>query len=74
MSEITVKANELEEFADQIGKAERDCNDALDAINWHFSSLLSNFPGVVPGSIHNLEADLKYSIKKYKSKLDEPNN
>lgn len=26
---------------------------------------------MVPGSIHNLEADLKYSIKKYKSKLDD---
>ncbi|WP_077618272.1 pre-toxin TG domain-containing protein [Bacillus sinesaloumensis] len=71
MSDIKIKADELEEFADQIGKAERECNDALDAINWHFSSLLANFPGVVPGSIHNLEADLKYSIKKYKSKLDD---
>lgn len=71
MSDIKVKANELEDFADQIGKAERECNDALDAINWHFTSLLANFPGVVPGSIHNLEADLKYSIKKYKSKLDD---
>ncbi|WP_449540426.1 HNH/ENDO VII family nuclease [Ferdinandcohnia sp. Marseille-Q9671] len=71
MSDIKVKAEELEEFADQIGKAERECNDALDAINWHFSSLLANFPGVVPGSIHHLEADLKYSIKKYKNKLDD---
>ncbi|MFS0824756.1 pre-toxin TG domain-containing protein [Bacillus sp. 1P02SD] len=71
MSDIKVKADELEDFASQIGKAERECNDALDAINWHFSSLLANFPGVVPGSIHNLEADLKYSIKKYKSKLDD---
>ncbi|MEK5442577.1 pre-toxin TG domain-containing protein [Fredinandcohnia sp. FSL W7-1320] len=71
MSDIKVKAEELEDFASQIGKAERECDDALDAINWHFSSLLANFPGVVPGSIHNLEADLKYSIKKYKSKLDD---
>lgn len=71
MSDIKIKAEELEDFASQIGKAERECEDALDAINWHFSSLLANFPGVVPGSIHNLEADLKYSIKKYKSKLDD---
>ncbi|WP_099353143.1 pre-toxin TG domain-containing protein [Fredinandcohnia onubensis] len=71
MSDIKVKAEELEDFASQIGKAERECDDALDAINWHFSSMLANFPGVVPGSIHNLEADLKYSIKKYKSKLDD---
>lgn len=71
MSDIKVKAEELEDFASQIGKAERECDDALDAINWHFSSLLANFPGVVPGSIHNFEADLKYSIKKYKSKLDD---
>ncbi|MFD1781589.1 pre-toxin TG domain-containing protein [Fredinandcohnia salidurans] len=71
MSDIKVKAEELEDFASQIGKAERECDDALVAINWHFSSLLANFPGVVPGSLHNLEADLKYSIKKYKCKLDD---
>lgn len=71
MSRTQIKVNELEAFARQIGKAEQECDQALDTINWHFNSLLANFPGAVPGHIHNLEADFKYSIKRYKSKLDD---
>jgi uncharacterized protein YukE len=71
MSRTQIKVHELEEFARQIGKAEQECDQTLDAINWHFNSLLANFPGAVPGHIHNLEADFKYSIKRYKSKLDD---
>ncbi|WP_210367782.1 HNH/ENDO VII family nuclease [Bacillus sp. REN3] len=71
MSRVQIKVDELEEFAWQIGKAEQECDQALNAINWHFNSLLANFPGAVPGYIHNLEADFKYSVKRYKSKLDD---
>ncbi|MCM3667906.1 EndoU domain-containing protein [Mesobacillus maritimus] len=70
MSQIKVKFDELEAFAKQIGRAEQQCDGALNALNWHFSSLLANFPGVVPGNIENLEADFKYQIKKYKSQLN----
>ena len=71
MSRVQIKVDELEAFAKQIGKAEQECDYALRAINLHFNSLLANFPGAVPGHIHNLEADFKYSVKRYKSKLDD---
>ncbi|MEL4027154.1 pre-toxin TG domain-containing protein [Caldifermentibacillus hisashii] len=71
MSKIKVKFDDLEEFADKIGKVERECDEALEALNWHFTSLLSNFPGVLPDSIHALEYELRYSINEYKNKLDE---
>ena len=71
MSKIKVKFDDLEEFASQIGKVERECDEALEALNWHFTSLLANFPGVLPDSIHALEYELRYSINEYKNKLDE---
>ena len=71
MSKIKVKFDDLEEFADKIGKVERECDEALEALNWHFSSLLANFPGMLPDSIHALEYELRYSINEYKNKLDE---
>ncbi|WP_363551568.1 pre-toxin TG domain-containing protein [Caldifermentibacillus hisashii] len=71
MSKIKVKFDDLEEFADKIGKVERECDEALEALNWHFTSLLTNFPGVLPDSIHALEYELRYSINEYKNKLDE---
>ncbi|WP_210364505.1 pre-toxin TG domain-containing protein [Bacillus sp. REN3] len=71
MSRVQIKVDELEAFAKQIVKAEQECDHALRAINLHFNSLLANFPGAVPGHIHNLEADFKYSVKRYKSKLDD---
>ena len=71
MSKIKVKFDDLEEFADKIGKVERECDEALEALNWHFTSLLANFPGVLPDSIHALEYELRYSINEYKNKLDE---
>lgn len=71
MSEIKVKFDDLEEFAGKIGKVERECDEALEALNWHFTSLLANFPGVLPDSIHALEYELRYSINEYKNKLDE---
>ncbi|MEL4028670.1 pre-toxin TG domain-containing protein [Caldifermentibacillus hisashii] len=71
MSKIKVKFDDLEEFADKIGKVDRECDEALEALNWHFTSLLSNFPGMLPDSIHALEYELRYSINEYKNKLDE---
>ncbi|WP_210364497.1 pre-toxin TG domain-containing protein [Bacillus sp. REN3] len=71
MSRVQIKVDELEAFAKQIVKAEQECDHALRAINLHFNSLLANFPGAVPDHIHNLEADFKYSVKRYKSKLDD---
>lgn len=71
MSKIKVKFDDLEEFANQIGKVERECDAALEALNWHFTSLLANFPGMLPDSIHALEYELRYSINEYKNKLDE---
>ncbi|MCM3479290.1 pre-toxin TG domain-containing protein [Caldibacillus thermoamylovorans] len=71
MSEIKVKFDDLEEFADKIGKVERECDEALEALNWHFTSLLANFPGMLPDSIHALEYELRYLINEYKNKLDE---
>ncbi|MCM3054851.1 MULTISPECIES: pre-toxin TG domain-containing protein [Bacillaceae] len=71
MSKIKVKFDDLEEFADKIGKVERECDEALEALNWHFTSLLANFPGMLPDSIHALEYELRYSINEYKNKLDE---
>ncbi|WP_270578765.1 AHH domain-containing protein [Caldibacillus thermoamylovorans] len=71
MSEIKVKLDDLEEFAGKIGKVERECDEALEALNWHFTSLLANFPGMLPDSIHALEYELRYSINEYKNKLDE---
>ncbi|MEL4028564.1 pre-toxin TG domain-containing protein [Caldifermentibacillus hisashii] len=71
MSKIKVKFDHLEEFAGKIGKVERECDEALEALNWHFTSLLANFPGMLPDSIHALEYELRYSINEYKNKLDE---
>ncbi|MCM3056541.1 hypothetical protein [Caldibacillus thermoamylovorans] len=42
MSKFKVKFDDLEEFADKIGKVDRECDEALEALNWHFTSLLSN--------------------------------
>ncbi|PLR78368.1 hypothetical protein CU633_06050 [Bacillus sp. V3-13] len=71
MTRIQIKVDDLEEFADQIGKAERDCSQALNAVTWHFNSLLADFPGVLPGGIQDLEAEFKEAIRRYKDKLDE---
>ncbi|PLR80584.1 hypothetical protein CVD25_18735 [Bacillus canaveralius] len=71
MTQIQIKVDELEKFADQIGKAERDCSQALNAVTWHFNSLLADFPGVLPGGIQDLEAEFKETIRRYKDKLDE---
>ncbi|MBP3039037.1 HNH endonuclease [Bacillaceae bacterium Marseille-Q3522] len=71
MSEIQIKVDELEAFADEIKKAEWHCDDALDALNWHLSSLLANFPGVLPDVIQDLEAEFRHSIELYQGKLDE---
>ncbi|TCN26340.1 pre-toxin TG domain-containing protein [Mesobacillus foraminis] len=71
MSRIQINADQLEAFADQIGRAEQECDHALNAINWHLGSLAANFPGTMPASIENLEADFNYQIKKYKHKLDD---
>ncbi len=71
MSRIQINPDQLEAFADQIGRAEQECDHALNAINWHLGSLAANFPGTLPASIENLEADFTYQIKKYKHKLDD---
>ncbi|MBP3040262.1 HNH endonuclease [Bacillaceae bacterium Marseille-Q3522] len=71
MSEIQIKVDELEAFADEIKKAEWHCDDALDALNWHLSSLLADFPGVLPDAIQDLEAEFRHSIELYQGKLDE---
>ncbi|PLR77051.1 hypothetical protein CU633_12615 [Bacillus sp. V3-13] len=71
MSRIQINVDELEEFADQLGKAERDCTQALNAVTWHFNSLLADFPGVLPCGIHDLEAEFKQAIRQYRDKLDD---
>ncbi|MBP3041899.1 hypothetical protein J9303_21005 [Bacillaceae bacterium Marseille-Q3522] len=71
MSEIQIKIGELEAFADEMKKAEQKCEDALDILEHSLTSLYVLYPGDVPDSIEDLDAEFRHSIQMYQNKLME---
>ncbi|MFC4620421.1 HNH endonuclease [Camelliibacillus cellulosilyticus] len=71
MGEIKVKPDQLEAFADKIGKAEDACDDALRALKWHFTSLLARVTDMESPNVEFLHHDLIKSIEKYQHLLDD---